>query len=188
MRARREQQSVDIRTHADGDRTRLVPAGSFDLSHAASVAQVVDGAFPGLETGRPIDVDLARVERIDGAGAVLLARLIDRLDASGHRTRVLEGSNAEAAQLIALYRARHVDPPAPAPAGASALARIGAAAGQIPRTVTDALDFTGKCAVAATKTVASPGFGRLAFVAQAASRRSVRTVSSSRALPISWWE
>jgi len=157
MRARREQQSVDIRTHADGDRTRLAPEGSFDLSHAASVAQVLDGAFTGLEPARPIDVDLTRVERIDGAGAVLLARLFDRLDASGHRTRVLEASNPGAAQLIALYRARHVDPSAPAPPGASALARIGAAAGQLPRTVTDALDFTGGCAVAATKTVASPG-------------------------------
>ena len=157
MRARREQQSVDIRTHADGDRTRLAPAGSFDLSHAASVAQVLDGAFTGLEAARPIDVDLTRVERIDGAGAVLLARLVDRLDASGHRTRVVEGSNPEAEQLVALYRARHVDPPAPAPPGESVLARIGAAAGQFPGTVTDALDFTGGCAVAATKTVASPG-------------------------------
>jgi phospholipid/cholesterol/gamma-HCH transport system permease protein len=157
MRARREQQSVAIRTHADGDRTRLVPAGSFDLSHAASLAQVLDGAFTAVEAGRPIDVDLADIERIDGAGAVLLARLVDRLDASGHRTRVLEGSNPEAAQLIALYRARHIDPPAPAPPRAGAFAQIGAAAGQLPRTMTDGLDFTGGCALAVTKTIASPG-------------------------------
>jgi len=127
------------------------------LVFGASLTSILDGAFTGLDAARPIDVDLASIERIDGAGAMLLARLVDRLDASGHPTRVLEASNPEAAQLIALYRARHVDPPAPAPPGASALARIGAAAGQLPRTVTDALDFTGGCAVAVTKTVASPG-------------------------------
>ena len=59
-------------------------------------------------------VDLAQLDRIDGAGAVLLARLLDRLDADGRRTCVVEGHNPEAARLIALYRERRADRPAPA--------------------------------------------------------------------------
>src|SRR4051812_5719361 len=104
MRVRGEQRPVEIRTDASGDRIRLLPAGSFVLSHGAAVAQVVDGVITSVQADRPIEVDLARVERIDGAGAVLLARLIDRLDASGHRPRILADSNPGAAQLIALYR------------------------------------------------------------------------------------
>jgi len=157
MRVPREQPPVEIHTGANGDRVRLVPAGAFVLSHGTAVAEVVDHVFTGLEAGRPIELDLARVERIDGAGAVLLARLIDRLDASGHRPRILEDSNPEAARLIALYREREGDRPEPPPRATTPLARIGAAAGQIPRTVRDALDFTGSCGVAATRTVASPG-------------------------------
>jgi phospholipid/cholesterol/gamma-HCH transport system permease protein len=157
MRVRGEQRPVEIRTDASGDRIRLLPAGSFVLSHGAAVAQVVDGVITSVQAGRPIDVDLARVERIDGAGAVLLARLIDRLDASGHRPRILADSNPGAAQLIALYRTGHDERPEPPHPGSTALARIGAAAGRLPHTVTDALDFTGGCAVAATRTVASPG-------------------------------
>lgn len=157
MRVPREQPPVEIHTGANGDRVRLVPAGAFVLSHGTAVAEVVDDVFTGLEAGRPIELDLARVERIDGAGAVLLARLIDRLDASGHRPRILEDSNPEAARLIALYRSCEGDRPAPPPRAITALARIGVAAGQIPRTLRDALDFTGGCGVAATRTVASPG-------------------------------
>src|SRR5262245_61941586 len=104
MRHRNENTRVDIRSETQGDHARLLPAGPFDLTHAASVSQAVDNVAPGLETCRAIDVDLANVEHIDGAGAVLLARLLDRLDASGRRTRIVEGTHPEAARLIALYR------------------------------------------------------------------------------------
>ena len=150
------QQSPDIRTDTDGDRARLVPEGPFDLDHAVFAARALDAVPTDLDGRHSVDIDLTHVARIDGAGAVLLARLIDRLDANGHRTRVLEHSNPEAAQLIALYRAYHADRPAAPTRRASALARMGDAVVQFPRTVTDALDFTGGCAIAATKTVAAP--------------------------------
>ena len=60
-----------------------MPSGPFDLAHAAAVARAVEHAAGGLEGCRSIDVELAHLDRIDGAGAVLLARLLDRLDASG---------------------------------------------------------------------------------------------------------
>ena len=84
--------SVAIQADREGDRARLVPAGPFDLAHAAAVARAVGEAEVRLKGCRTVDVDLAAVDRIDGAGAVLLARLIDRLEARGLRTRLDRGS------------------------------------------------------------------------------------------------
>ena len=148
--------TVRIRADPEGDHVRLVPAGPFDLAHAAAVAQAAETAPPGLEAYHSIDVDLAHLDRIDGAGAVLLARLLDRLDASGRRTRVVEGSNPEAARLIALYRGRQESRAVTEARARAKLARIGAVAAQLPDTLYEALDFTGRCAVAVPKAAAAP--------------------------------
>ena len=73
---------VELGVDRDGDCARLAPRGAFDLAHVPAVARAVAGLGSGLEGCRSIDVDLAHLDRIDGAGAVLLARLLDRLDAS----------------------------------------------------------------------------------------------------------
>jgi len=51
-----------------------------------AVARAVDDMPPRLQAYKSFDVDLGHLDQIDGAGAVLLARLFDRLDASGRRT------------------------------------------------------------------------------------------------------
>ena len=91
----------------------LPPVGPFDLAHVLDVVRAVESAGPRLAGCRAVDVDLAQLDRIDGAGAVLLARFLDRLDADGHHTRIVEDRNPEAARLIRLYRERHVDRPPP---------------------------------------------------------------------------
>jgi phospholipid/cholesterol/gamma-HCH transport system permease protein len=148
---------VAVRADREGDRARLVPTGSFDLPHATAVAQAMEEIPPGLERCRSIEVDLTNLDRIDGAGAVLLARLLDRLDADGPRTRVVEEQNPQAARLIALYRRRRVHQPTVRARAMTALARIGTVGAQLPATVNDALDFIGRCAAAVPKTVATPG-------------------------------
>jgi phospholipid/cholesterol/gamma-HCH transport system permease protein len=147
---------VDIRAERNGDRVRLVPAGSFDLAHAATVAQAVERVQPQLVGCRSADVDLADLGRFDGAGAVLLARFLDRLDSEGCRPRVLEGGQPDAARLIALYRERRVNGSTGQARATGALGRIGAVAARLPETVSEALDFTGRCAAALPKGVASP--------------------------------
>ena len=148
--------SVAVGADRDGDRGRLVPSGPFDLAHAAAVARVVEHPPPDLEGCRSIDVDLGHLDRIDGAGAVLLAGFLDRLDAGGARTRVVEDRNAEAARLIALYRGRRDERPAPTTPRRNALTRIGAAGSALPVAITGALDFAGRCAVAIPRAVATP--------------------------------
>ena len=155
MRPRTEKPLAAISIDHQGDHARMVPTGLFDLTNVASVVRAVQDLQPSLTQFRSVEVDLARVDRIDGAGAVLLARLLDQLDVSGHSTRLLEQSNPEAARLIALYRGRQ-SAPAPHASPTSGLARIGAGALQLPAALSKALDFTGRCAVAVPKAVAAP--------------------------------
>jgi phospholipid/cholesterol/gamma-HCH transport system permease protein len=148
--------SVAIRADREGAHGRLVPTGPFDLAHAMAAARAVESVEPSLRGCASIDVDLAHLDRIDGAGAVLLARLIDRLDAGGLRARVMEGPNREAAQLVAHYRERRGDLPAHPTRVMSPLTRIGALAAGLPGKADQALDFTGRCAAALPKAAATP--------------------------------
>ena len=75
--------SVNIETYRDGDRARLVPAGSFDLPHAATVRGVLERVQPAVNGCWSVELDLAKLARLDGTGAVLLAQLLDRLEAMG---------------------------------------------------------------------------------------------------------
>ena len=149
--------SVAVRADREGDHVSLVPSGPFDLAHAETATEAIGSVEASLAGCCSVDLDLAQLDRIDGAGAVLLARLLDRLDADGHHASVVEGSNHEAARLIALYRERKSDRATPRQIRAlSPLTRIGALAALLPGKAHDALDFTGRCAVALPKAVAAP--------------------------------
>jgi phospholipid/cholesterol/gamma-HCH transport system permease protein len=149
--------SVAIRADVEGDHARLVPTGPFDLAHATTAAQAVENAESLLTGCGSVDVDLAQLDRIDGAGAVLLAWLLDRLDAAGRHAHVIEDRNDEAAHLIARYRERREHVPAPHTRAMDPLTRIGALAAHVPGQATEALDFTGRCAVAFPKAAVTPG-------------------------------
>ena len=147
--------SVAIRADREGDHADLAATGPFDLAHATAVEQALKNAKARCEGCRSVDVDLANLDRIDGAGAVLLARLLDRLDADGRHPRVVEDRNPEAARLIALYRGRGAVLPAQERT-MNLLARIGTVAAELPGKLTSALDFTGRCAVALPKAALAP--------------------------------
>lgn len=147
---------VAVRAERKEDRGRLVPTGPFDLAHATAVAQAFENAHADLEGCRSIEVDLTQLDRLDGTGAVLIARFLDRLDPTGDRTRVVGDQSPEAARLIALYRERRAEHPVTRSPAMTALMRIGATAAWLPGRVSDALDFAGRCVVAVPKTAASP--------------------------------
>jgi phospholipid/cholesterol/gamma-HCH transport system permease protein len=120
---------------------------------AAREVENAEALLAGCDT---VDVDLAQLDRIDGAGAVLLARLLDRLNADGRHAHVIEGSNGEAEHLIQLYRERRADLPASRTRAMSPLTRIGVLAAQLPGKANEAFDFTGRCAVALPKAAFTP--------------------------------
>jgi phospholipid/cholesterol/gamma-HCH transport system permease protein len=120
-------------------------------------AQALESAEAGLSGCVTVDIDLAQLDRIDGAGAGLLARFFDRLDESGHHVRVTEGPNREATRLINRYRERGRGLPARQTDVMSPLSRIGALAARVPGRAIEALDFTGRCAAEMPKVAAMPG-------------------------------
>ena len=148
--------SVAIRADREGNHARLVATGLFDLAHATLAARAVENVEALLAGCGSVDVNLAQLERIDGAGAVLLARLLDRLDAGGRHARVIEGPNREAARLIASYRERRAGLPERPTRVMNPLTRIGALAAEVPSKANEAFDFTGRCAVAFPKAAATP--------------------------------
>ena len=148
--------SVTVQAYREGDHTSLVPTGSFDLPNAAAVVQALRNVETRIRGCRSADIDLAQLDRIDGTGAILLARFLDQLDAGECRTRIVEGRNPDAAHLIALYRDRRSEPRAFQKGHTSLLARIGAVAAQLPGKASDALEFIGHFAVAIPKSAATP--------------------------------
>ena len=148
--------SVAIRAEADGERTRLVPAGTFDLAHASAVVRAVEQAERDLIASGDVDLHLSALERIDGSGAVLLARLIDRLEARGLRTRLIEDHNPHAVRLITLYRERRAEARPQPTRRMGPLAQLGFVAAAMPGMVTGALDFLGQAAAAVPKAFVSP--------------------------------
>jgi phospholipid/cholesterol/gamma-HCH transport system permease protein len=148
--------SVALQTDQEGDHATLVPTGPFDLAHATAVTQAVKDAEAGLSGCSSVDVDLAHLDRIDGTGAVLLARLLDRLDADGRHASVVEGHNPEAARLIALYRERRADLPETRAGTKDPFTRIGAYVARLPGKTYDAFDIIGRCAIAIPRAAAAP--------------------------------
>ena len=148
--------SVTVHAHREGDRGRVAPEGSFDLAHARDVARSLEHAGPRLEGCRTVDIDLGQLDRLDGTGAVLIARFLDQLAADGRGPRVVEDANPEAARLVALYRSTRTSQPAAHARPAGLLARIGALGAQVSGTVNAALDFIGRFTVAVPKALAAP--------------------------------
>ena len=148
--------SVAVRADRKGDHATLVPTGTFDLAHATAVGRAVETAEAHLSGCRSVDVDLTQLDPVDGAGAVLLARLLDRLDAGGCRASIVDNRNVEAARLIALYRERREVHPTPETRRMSPMARIGAMAAQLPGKANEVFDFTGRCAVAVPRAASRP--------------------------------
>ena len=145
-----------ISTERHGAHASLAAVGFFDLAHAAAVLRAVEDAPSQLRGCEHVDVDLTQLARIDGTGAVMLARLLDRLDNDGLQSRLAADRNPEAVRLIALYRSRRNEVPVRSAGAAGVLTRLGAAIATLPGTARGALDFTGRCAAAVPKTIASP--------------------------------
>ena len=154
--------AVAVRTNREGDCVRLTPAGPFDLAHATTAANEIANAERVLDGCRAVELDLSDVGRIDGTGAVLLARLLDRLAAGGRTIHVAAERNREAANLITLYRERRSGSPPGARPLMTSLGRLGAAAAEVPGVLNSALDFTGHSAAELPKAArASPSTRRL---------------------------
>ena len=148
--------NVDVQVDRELEHATIVLSGPFDLAHSTEVVRAVQRAEAHLDGCHSAEVSLTRVNRMDGTGAVLLARLLERLATNGCRTEVTASDNPEVARLLSLYHRHKTDQPSLPPRTMNPFARLGAIAAEIPAKATHAFDFTGRCAVALPKAVAAP--------------------------------
>ena len=176
---------VAVRTDRNGQRGRIAPTGPFDLAHAMAVVQAVESVSAGLDGCTSVDVDLAGLDRIDGAGAVLLARLFDRLDAErpphadrgGHQP----GSGAPDRPVSRARTSAALRPDPRSTTEARAHRRDGGGASR-PRSTPRSIS-PDHCACRAAEGGRLATLGRLATRCRGCSRRSAPTVSWSPAPP-----
>ena len=140
--------NVGVQVDREVDHAIIVLSGVFDLAHTTDVVQAVQSAEAHLDGCHSAEVSLVRVNRIDGTGAVLLARLLDRLAANGCRADVAADDNPETARVLALYRHHRADHSSLPSGTMNPLARLGSIADQIPAKANTAFNFIGRCAAA----------------------------------------
>jgi phospholipid/cholesterol/gamma-HCH transport system permease protein len=76
----------------EGERVALTAAGAWTAQYAADLEKIVDAATGRYEDARNVDIDLAKLERLDTFGAWLIERLKRGLIAQGAITRVVNPS------------------------------------------------------------------------------------------------
>jgi phospholipid/cholesterol/gamma-HCH transport system permease protein len=81
----------------DGKGVGLVATGAWIAERAAELETIVDDAVGRYQTARSIDIDLARLDRLDTFGAWLIERLNRAFTARGTATRITACPTAIAA-------------------------------------------------------------------------------------------
>jgi phospholipid/cholesterol/gamma-HCH transport system permease protein len=79
----------------DGERVALAAAGTWTAERAAELERIVEAATGRYESARSIDIDLAKLERLDTFGAWLIERLNRAFAARGADTRIVNLSESD---------------------------------------------------------------------------------------------
>jgi phospholipid/cholesterol/gamma-HCH transport system permease protein len=144
-----------VRADRQGERVRLIPTGRFDLDHIAANVQAIANAETAIDGCSTVELDLGEVDRIDGTGAFVLMRFLNRLEEAGRSIHIVQERNPKAVRLIALYRQSQTAPPT-APRRGGRLARLGSATAELPGVLGRGLDFTGHVTMAVPESATAP--------------------------------
>lgn len=84
---------------ADGERLGLVATGAWTAERAAELEKMIDDIARRYGAARIVDIDLAKLERLDTFGAWLIERLSRTFAAQGSSTRFIGLSDADRALI-----------------------------------------------------------------------------------------
>ncbi|MFV3077242.1 ABC transporter permease [Niveispirillum fermenti] len=156
-------QTGTLTSNWEQDRLVLAASGRWDLASAPKLQSQMRDPAQGR---RQVDVriDLSSLAALDTTGAILLDRLIGRLEADGHKVS-LNGGRQDLLTLLEDVRGAIADKAPPAPAARPvpfALAdRIGRATIGMWQDILSMLNFLGLVTVTALRVLRSPGRLRL---------------------------
>jgi phospholipid/cholesterol/gamma-HCH transport system permease protein len=158
--------AVSLTATADGERVALAATGAWTAERAAELEKIVDETAQLYETARNVDIDLAKLERLDTFGAWLIERLKRAFTTRGSIARIVGLSDADRAlmeELRLVNQSPRQDGPA-ANGGVVALDSIGRAVAEIGRSLVLLAHLLGALTTVALRTLAHPGRLRLTSI------------------------
>jgi phospholipid/cholesterol/gamma-HCH transport system permease protein len=170
--------AVSLTARADGERVALAATGAWTAERAAELEKIVDETAQLYETARNVDIDLAKLERLDTFGAWLIERLKRAFTTRGSIARIVGLSDADRA-LIEELRLVNQSPRQDGPAangGVVALDSIGRALAEIGRSLVLLAHLLGALTTVALRTLAHPGRLRLTSIVHHLERVGWRAV------------
>ena len=170
--------AVSLTATADGERVALAATGAWTAERAAELEKIVDETAQLYETAPNVDIDLAKLERLDTFGAWLVERLKRAFTTRGSIARIVGLSDADRAlmeELRLVNQSPRQDGPA-ANGGVVALDSIGRAVAEIGRSLVLLAHLLGALTTVALRTLAHPGRLRLTSIVHHLERVGWRAV------------
>jgi phospholipid/cholesterol/gamma-HCH transport system permease protein len=150
----------------DGERVGLAATGAWTAERAAELEKIVDDTAGRYAAARTIDIDLARLERLDTFGAWLIERLNRAFTAQGSLTRILNLSDRDRGLIEEVRLVNRSAAAAQREAAPNAillgLDRIGRAMAEIGRSLVLLAHLLGALSAVVLRTIRHPSRLRLA--------------------------
>ncbi len=149
---------------SDGERVALAAAGAWTAQAASELESIVEDTARQYEGAREVDIDLAKLERLDTFGAWLLERLQRALTARGSTARLVGLSDTDRGLIEEVGRVNRT-PPKDGVAENQilvALDAVGRAMAEIGRSLILLAQLFGALTAAVLRTIAHPTRLRLA--------------------------
>src|SRR5262249_62061997 len=99
----------------EGDRVALAATGAWTADAAAALESLVEDTVRRYQAARRIDIDLARLERLDTFGAWLIERLTRTFAARGSAARIVNLTDADRGLIEEVRLVNRTPPRAPRP-------------------------------------------------------------------------
>jgi phospholipid/cholesterol/gamma-HCH transport system permease protein len=163
---------------ADGTSVALTATGAWTVERAAELERIVDAAASRYKAAPSIDIDLAKLERLDTFGAWLIERLKRTLIAAGATARIVGLSDSDRGLIEELRLVNHAPAPRharPNPAIA-ALDGVGRAVADMGWSLVLIAHLLGALTAAALRTIAQPTRLRLTSIVHHLERVGWRAV------------
>ncbi len=163
---------------ADGERLALAATGAWTAERAAELEKIIDQTAQRYQHARSVDIDLAKLERLDTFGAWLIERLKRAFTARGSTARIVGLSDADRGLMEELQLVNRA--PAETVAAANrivmALDSVGRAVAGIGWSLVLLTQLLGALTMAVAATIAHPTRLRLASVVHHLERVGWRAV------------
>jgi phospholipid/cholesterol/gamma-HCH transport system permease protein len=163
---------------ADGERLALAATGAWTAERAAELETIIDETAHRCESARSVEIDLAKLERIDTFGAWLIERLKRGFAAQGSTLNITGLSDTDRALMDEVQRLnRVIDAAGPAPNRVLlALDGIGREVAEIGCSLVLLAHLLGALTTAIARTIAHPARLRLASMVHHLERVGWRAV------------